>query len=217
MKRALALTALLLLSACGGTGAMHGGYPAYLAKKGVNVPVTEKEFPHCHGYGCRKLVVTALPKKDWQAIDKHFKSVKSAEKERTAIARAIAQFEKSVGRITGTDGDKGGTYVEIADRQHDCVDESLNTTIYLALLEQRGKLKFHSVSTPTARSLFSGAGLGPHQTAVITETETGESFAVDSWFHDNGTAPEIVPLRTWNGGWRPAAGDPHSPSSKTPK
>lgn len=217
MKRALAtLIACTLLTACGGMGTMHGGYPAYLAKKGVHVPVTEKEFPHCHGYGCRKIVVTGLQKKDWKTIDKNFKSVKTPAQERAAIARAVAQFEKSVGRITGTGNDKGGTYVNIADHQHDCVDESVNTTVYLALLQQRGALKFHSVGTPTARSLLTGAGLGPHQTAVIVEKDTDNRFAVDSWFHDNGIAPEIVPLPVWIGGWKPAP-PAHSPSSTRAK
>lgn len=211
------MAACILLAGCGGMGTMQGGYPAYLAKQGINVPVTGKAFPHCHGYGCRTVVVTGLPKGDWQFIDRAFKSAKNPPQERVSIARAIARFEKTVGRIAGTAGDKAGTYANIDDRQQDCVDESVNTTIYLALLEQRGLLKFHSVATPTARTLFTGAGLGPHQTAVIVESASGDRYAVDSWFHDNGTPPEIVPLRAWLGGWRPEDEDAHSPSSKTRK
>ena len=218
IRRFLLISSLTLLSACGSTGTMHGGYPAYLAKHGINMPVTEKEFPHCHGYGCRHLTAVSLTKKDWQAIDKTMPGAKTPEKERAAIRRAVAAFETRVGQAAGTDNDAAGTYVENARRHHDCVDESINTTVYLALLEQRGKLKFHSVATPTARSIFSGAGLGPHQTAVIVENNTGARFTVDSWFHDNGTAPEIVGLDEWRGGWRPASSKAaHSPSSKTRK
>ena len=218
MRRCLVVCSLAFLTACGSTGTMHGGYPAYLAKHGIDLAVTEKEFPHCHGYGCRHLSAVSLSKADWQTIDKVMKPASSAEKERAALRRAIAAFETRVGRIAGTDSDAAGTYVALDRRHHDCVDESINTTVYLALLEQRGKLKFHTVATPTARTLFSGAGLGPHQTAVIVENKTGARFAVDSWFHDNGVAPEIVALTEWRGGWRPPASKAaHSPSSKTRK
>lgn len=202
MKRALVIAALAL-SACGGTGTMHGGYEAYLAKKGVTAPVTSEKFPHCHGYGCRHVVNVKLSKAGWRAIEKPFKKVKTAADERAAIAVAVAQFEKTVGALTGTDEDRAGTYATVGIYQHDCVDESVNTTIYLALLEQRGTLKFHTAGTPTARTLFTSGSLGPHQTAVIRETATDNAFAVDSWFHDNGTPPEIVPLRDWISGWRP--------------
>lgn len=204
IRRIAFIAALTLLSACGSTGTMHGGYPAYLAKHGIEMDVTPDEFPHCSGYGCRNLYAVSLPKKDWQAIDALMKTAKNPEKERAAIRKAIAAFETRVGRVAGTGGDVAGTYVASENRIHDCVDESINTTIYLALLEQRGKLKFHSVATPTARSVFNGAGLGPHQTAVIVENDTGARFAVDSWFHDNGVPPEIVTLDEWRGGWRPA-------------
>lgn len=217
IRRIILLSSLALLTACGSTGTMHGGYPAYLARHGIDLPVTEKEFPHCHGYGCRHLTAVRLPDSDWKAIDAAMKGAKTAEKERAAIRRAVAAFETRVGRIAGTDNDAAGTYVENARRTHDCVDESINTTIYLALLEQRGKLKFHTVATPTARTIFNGAGLGPHQTAVIVEKESGARFVVDSWFHDNGIAPEIVGLDEWRGGWRPAKTPTHSPSSKTRK
>lgn len=218
MRSALLVFSLAVLTACGSTGTMHGGYPAYLARHGIDLPVTEGEFPHCHGYGCRNLSAISLSKADWQAIDKTMRGASTPARERAAIRRAVAAFETRVGRIAGTDKDAAGTYVALDRRHHDCVDESINTTVYLALLEQRGRLKFHTVATPTARTLFSGAGLGPHQTAVIVENNTGARFAVDSWFHDNGVPPEIVDLAEWRSGWRPAKDSPaHSPSSKTRK
>ncbi|MBU0799592.1 MAG: hypothetical protein KKA05_01175 [Alphaproteobacteria bacterium] len=192
---------VFLLAGCSGT--MMGGYQAYLAKKGVTDAVTIEKFPHCHGYGCRHVVNVKLSKRDWRAIEKPLRSIHSAAEEREGIKRSIAEFEKRVGDLTGTEQDRGGTYVDVGTMQHDCVDESVNTTIYLALLTQKKRLKFHEVGTPTARTIFTSGALGPHQTAVIAETKTGARFAVDSWFHDNGVMPEIVPLNEWIGGWRP--------------
>lgn len=202
MRRALlAAASLLWLAACGGT--MHGGYEAYLAQKGVDGPVSVQSFPHCHGYGCLFVSRVKLGPRDWRAIDAPFRSVHSAAEERAAIARAIAVFEQRVGALTGTAEDIAGTYARTGMYQHDCVDESINTTIYLALLAKRGKLKFHDVGTPTARVFLTSLSLGPHQAAVIAEKKSGARFVVDSWFHDNGEMPEIVPLHEWMRGWSP--------------
>mgnify|MGYP006950043666 CR=1 FL=1 len=43
----------------------------------------------------------------------------------------------------------------------------------------------------------------PHTTAVVEEVASGERWAVDSWFHDNGVAPEILELPRWKAGWSP--------------
>lgn len=89
--------------------------------------------------------------------------------------------------------------------QHDCVDESLNTTIYLTLLERKGLLKFHSVGTPTVRLPLIHAGRWPHQTATMIDTQSQIPYAVDSWFHDNGFPAEIIALEKWKKGWKPDA------------
>jgi hypothetical protein len=62
-------------------------------------------------------------------------------------------------------------------------------------------LKHHTVLDRATRfGLFVGA---PHTTAVIQETATGQRFAVDSWFFDNGQVPAIVDLHEWQSGWEP--------------
>jgi hypothetical protein len=43
----------------------------------------------------------------------------------------------------------------------------------------------------------------PHATAVITDTTTGDPWAVDSWYLDNGLPPYIVPYDLWKRGWSP--------------
>jgi hypothetical protein len=73
----------------------------------------------------------------------------------------------------------------------------------MQLLEQRGLIKFHRIEQPQVRyPIVSGRGW-MHQTAIITETKSGDQFAVDSWFEDNGKPAYIVPLPDWLNGWTP--------------
>jgi hypothetical protein len=198
MKHGLMIAAILTFAACATTQ----NHESYLQQKNILLPLPEK-FAHCRGYGCHYVDYVSFKDNDWREFQKLFRNIKTPETEREAIGQAIGLFEKKVGAITGTAEDKGGTYVKIGARQHDCVDESTNTTIYLSLLSQKKLLKFHTIGAPQSRLPFLSGRVGPHQTAVIIEIATGENFAVDSWFHDNGAAAEIVDLREWFYGWRP--------------
>ena len=125
---------------------------------------------------------------------------KSARAERKKLAQSIAEFEKIVGQYNGTSEDIWGTFQKTGHKQQDCVDESTNTSIYLSTLKNRGHLNFHEVVIPQSRFPLMK---WPHQTAVIVEKETNISYAVDSWFHNNGMPPEIIELKIWKDGWKP--------------
>ncbi|MCW8890369.1 MAG: hypothetical protein OQL20_06910, partial [Sedimenticola sp.] len=84
----------------------------------------------------------------------------------------------------------------------DCIDESTNTTNYLYMIQQAGALRWHHLKEPVTRGFFFFGW--PHTTAVIQQQDTKTEWAVDSWFHDNGIAPEIIPLKQWAAGWNPA-------------
>lgn len=198
MKRVLFLAFVLFLPGCVSTK----NYESYLVQKGIALPAPE-QFSHCRGYGCKYIDSVSLTGKEWRQIQKPFKRVKTAEDERKALKTAVGTFEKIVGAKTGTEEDKGGTYVKLGAYQHDCVDESVNTTIYLAVLQEKGWLKFHDVLIPQSRLPILSGRLGPHQTAVIRDRDTGIAWAVDSWFHDNGMPPEVVEESKWFLGWRP--------------
>jgi hypothetical protein len=43
----------------------------------------------------------------------------------------------------------------------------------------------------------------PHSTAVIHEQISGNRYAVDSWFYDNGEPATIVPFDVWKSGYIP--------------
>lgn len=203
----LGFIAIVFLHGC--TSGIPGTPKDYLASRGLSAQ--PEKFIHCQGYGCTKKTNISMNKKDWRAFEAIFSPApKTAAQERARIARAIGLFERKVGAITGTYVDKAGTFGITGPGQMDCVDESTNTTIYLSLLAQKKLLKFHKVYGPTSRVPLIHAGSWPHQTAVIKEKKTGEFFAVDSWFRDNGTPADIAPLKTWKEGWKPEnLGDSH--------
>ena len=201
MKRLAFIIAALSLSAC--VSQDFKTYERYLQSKRVPAPTIER-FPHCHSYGCPKHDLIELNSRNWNDIEKVFKpKPKNAEQERKRIEIAIGKFESIVGPLAGTDVDVGDTFKKTGEGQLDCVDESTNTTIYLDLLKQKGLLKFHDIEQPQIRLPFVGGGFWVHQTAVIRDNETGEKYAVDSWFDDNGHPAYVVPFDDWKHGWKP--------------
>lgn len=202
MKPAAALiSALLFLSGC--ADQLYGSLPAYLQSKKLQSP-NAQSFPHCQNYDCAVVKNVRLNQHDWNKIEKSFgKKAKNAAQEREKTIKTIATFEQIVGPITNTENDKRGTFVQTGNGQLDCVDESTNTTVYLMLLKDSRLLKFHDIEQPFVRyPIISGRGW-MHQTAVITEKDTGAQYAVDSWFEDNGAPPYIIPIQDWLNGWHP--------------
>jgi len=197
------ISILFVLFLCGCSGA-PGDYHSYLEGRKVGMS-TPENVRHCRGYGCKYIVNVAMSERDWHKIRLAFRpKAKNAAAERKQIARAIALFEQTVGPLAGTQYDERGTFRKTGDYQLDCVDESTNTTTYLAVLENAKLLKFHTVAGPIIRMPIIHAGRWPHQTAVVTETKTGTLYAIDSWFRDNGTPADIIPLKEWKEGWKPA-------------
>jgi hypothetical protein len=112
-------------------------------------------------------------------------------------------MEQITGKKTGTDRDiAGAKFFKYDENQLDCIDEAVNTSLYLGFFEQDGLLKWHGVDGPARRGQFID-GAWPHNTAVVKEKKTGKQYAIDSWFSANGEEPDIVPLELWMNGWRP--------------
>ena len=73
----------------------------------------------------------------------------------------------------------------------------------MMLLEQKDLIKFHRIEQPQVRyPIISGRGW-MHQTAVLTEIKTGQQYAIDSWFEDNGAPAHVVTMEEWRNGWHP--------------
>ncbi len=135
-----------------------------------------------------------------------------AETERARIAEAVALMETMAGAKAGTSGDVGGTGGGLFRHgQLDCYDEAINTSNFIAMLWGDDLLRFHRPSSPAQHGIMSG-WWWPHATAVIeqipgpsTGLASATRYAVDSWFHDNGSRPEVVTLAAWRQGWKPTA------------
>ena len=168
----------------------------------VHSPSPER-FSVCYGHGCRDIALLGLSAAEWHRVRNRLTPPPAdAVEERHRIADAIALLENLVGERTGTSRDIGGTFPGTGKSgQMDCTDEATNTTTYLKMMAGNGLLHWHTVDENAVRGFFIFGW--PHITAVIRETETGQRYAVDSWFHDNGAPPEILPLKTWRSGWRP--------------
>jgi len=182
--------------------------PAYadtFVRRDIITDPAPERFSVCSGHTCREVKQVALTSAQWlQVRDQFFPPAETAEDERRDIARGIAFMETLVGPLAGTSNDKGRNFQGVGtDGQMDCIDESTNTASYLTMLVQEGLVTRHSVQDRVTRGFFIFGW--PHTTAVIRDNESGERFAVDSWFLDNGEPPFILPLQVWQDGWEPPA------------
>ena len=167
----------------------------------INTDPVPSQMTVCHGNGCLNLGYVTLTPDQWQEVRQVFHPLAhSAEEERVRLRGAIALMEKIVGTATGTSRDKGGTF-NGGEGQMDCIDESINTTLYLTMFQKYGLMREHGVDDRATRGWFIGGW--PHTTAVLLEKRSNLLWAVDSWFLDNGEPPFILPLETWKSGWEP--------------
>jgi hypothetical protein len=164
---------------------------------------TLSQFEVCQGGGCAQSNLLAISPVEWQNVSRIFSTkANNASDERLQISKAIAEFEKLVGTKNGTATDLAGTFNNSkTPGQLDCNDEAINTTTYLRLLQSNGLIQLHEVEDTRTRNFFFTGW--PHTTAVIHEIKTGERFAVDSWFYDNGHAAAVVTFKQWKANYQP--------------
>ena len=184
-NRAAAVSALLLLC-------------AVAASPGAGA--ASRTFFSCTDYHCDAGREVTLRDWQWQRVRALFAGNRTARAERDSIRRAIALLEDMVGAMTGTWRDLAGNVAGAGQAgQLDCISESRNTTTYLRLLSEDGLLEWHAVEARRARHTMI---FNTHWTAVIRERGSGDRYAVDSWFLDNGQPPAIQPLDAWLEGGR---------------
>lgn len=211
-RASIMLAALLFagsLAACGGS---RGPDPSsYLEARGAAFADGD-ELALCHGHGCSLFTKIAVTAADWSELKRLVGGLpaESAADERARIAAAVGLMERRLGGRAGLAGDRGRNLFPPTDDQLDCIDETINTTLYLDLLVRHGWLTWHRLDRPARRG-FNRGEFWVHETAVVSEIATGRAYVVDSWFHDNGTPPHVVPLALWLDGWLP--GDPLPPES----
>jgi hypothetical protein len=162
----------------------------------------------CHAYTCKEQTTYTFSPAQMAEISALMKKTKRADtpfEERRAVAYAISYMEVRVGNKLGIKDVAGMQFTASGDpSQQDCVDEATNTTSYLLVLQANGLLKHHTVSgTMSKENLARGVATlnpvkyWPHWTAVLTETKTGQKYAVDSWLFPNGENPAVVKVEDW--------------------
>ncbi|MCB1592276.1 MAG: hypothetical protein KDI90_07485 [Alphaproteobacteria bacterium] len=177
---------------------------------------TPYEFQVCHGFNCTNRTPVALDRSEWENILKPFRTpAADAAEERNKIAQYVGLIETTVQQKTGMKPDKGEARTFERDQdQMDCLDETINTSRYLHFLEKRGILKWNEVADPVHRGYFVDA-MWPHNSAAVKEKATGQRYAIDSYYRDNGQPADIVALEKWLKNWSPyRSGRPDRSSSR---
>ncbi len=196
MKKFIVLPLTLLLGACGSTGMNLGPYK--------DAAATPEKFYVCHGYGCTYKTWAGFTDKEWTKVKAVFKKKpKDAAAERDRIAKAIGMMEKYAGAKSGTSGDLGEARTRKEDEnQMDCIDETINTDLYLQFLDKEELFIYHRHTRPVHRGYFVD-GQWPHNSAAVRENDGGRVWVVDSYYFANGQPARVVPLDVWFKGWKP--------------
>lgn len=199
--RALGLAAIASLAA--GCAAQVSSRPtAWYAAHGGVAPSGDRVYV-CHAFGCARRTAVTLTPADLKRLAATLSAGRgSPAAERAAVAKAVGWLEIRVAPVVGSARDIGGLDLQNAGvpGQMDCIDEATNTTSYLLVLEAHGLLRHHRVARPVARGFFLD-GRYPHATAVLVETRSGDTYAVDSWPKGNGVPPDVMPLERWFATW----------------
>jgi hypothetical protein len=185
--------------------------PSEKALSHLSTSYAVDDIGYCYGHGCQHKGQVSLSEGQWLEIQKLFKARKlSPAEERQAITVAIGRIEHIAGQQNGTDKDKAGTFLgDVGDRQLDCIDEAVNASNFISLIERDGLLKYHELREPQLRSWVSGNIL--HATAVLEQVAGKENNAVTMWsvdssFFKNGESATVSPLDQWQTGWVPEGG-----------
>lgn len=202
MKKKLLVAIVLSLFLTGCSEIFHERMSDRLIRRNINNPVPSN-FHICYAHGCKKKALISLTSSEWNSIRQVFSSKpESPSRERENISKAISILETIAGERTGTGGDLGGSFPgTFKKNQMDCVDEALNTSVYITMMEKDGLLQFHELYRLARRGVLINGW--PHQASVIVEKDSGREYVVDSWFLDNGKPPFILPVEVWKSGWRP--------------
>jgi hypothetical protein len=174
------------------------------------MPYSEKndwpgEFKLCHGFSCSNKSLVTLDEKQWKKVAAVFKKpAKTPEKEREQIGKAVAILETESTKDAKLNPDFGeASTFEKDQSQMDCIDEAINTTHYIEFLDEAGLLKHHEPAPPLHRGFFVD-GQWPHNSGAVKEKDSGDIYAIDSYYFDSGKPAAAVHIDTWLNEWRPA-------------
>lgn len=158
----------------------------------------------CFNYGCAAEEGVHFSESRLAWAREMLAAANSSERERALLALVVGQLYGWAAEQTPVGNDKAGNYADGGmPGQMDCIDHSTTTTRLLRMIEARGWLRFHRVLDPIRRSFlmtqhFSAAieDLGDGISVVRTDARA-RTWAVDSWYADNGKPAWIAPLDKW--------------------
>ena len=160
------------------------------------VKISPQMIPVCYNFGCRVKEYVSLTQDEWASVELIFKpQTNSPQVERIRIGKAVAQMEKLVGHYTPIHKDIGLNLGKDAEfpGQLDCIDESINTTTFLHILQRYDLIKHHKV----VKRAYRRAVFDQHWTGQLEELKTADRYVVDTWFYANGEMPVIQPTHEW--------------------
>lgn len=158
-----------------------------------------EEVKICFNYSCRDVATVRFGPLDLADVKRLFAEVSTPQAERAAVAQAMGALYLHAALQTPTWRDRGGNIDDDGvEGRMDCIDHSMNTSAYLALLERNGWLRFHTVANRVQR----GKLLAVHWGAQLREKD-GPRWVVDTWFLDPGSPATIYVLEDWLDGARP--------------
>ncbi len=160
------------------------------------VKISPQMIPVCYNFGCRVKEYVSLTQDEWASVEVIFKpQTDSAEVERIRIGKAVAKMESLIGNYTPIHRDIGLNLGEGAEfpGQLDCIDESINTTTYLHILQRYDLIKHHKV----IKRAYRRAAFDQHWTGQLQELNSTDRYVVDTWFYANGEMPVIQPTDEW--------------------
>jgi hypothetical protein len=183
--------------------ALQGCGTPPLPETGISNP-TPAKFAYCRDNTCETIKELSFDPQEWAAITGPLSQpAADSATERVQIAETVAVFEQKAGAKAGTTTDIGGTIKGFFHPgQLDCIDETSNTKTLLGMLANDGLLRWHRRGDHATRLVILSDGV-PHFTATVVENDSGQIYAVDSWFRDNGSPADVVPLEVWQDGWNP--------------
>ena len=152
-------------------------------------------IPVCYNFACNTREIIGISTDEWAEVVNWFKpAALSAVEERKQIQHAIGWLEVVVGRYTPIHLDNGqNKFADHSWGQMDCIDESINVTTFLNLLEHHQLLRFHRVLARAYRRTM----WDQHWAGQIEERDSGEHWVVDSWFQGFGKLPYLQKTEQW--------------------
>lgn len=156
-------------------------------------------FQVCGDHGCEKHIPVSLNAAEWRHVQAPFRRrARSAGDERRAIAEYLRRMEVLVGAKTGYDTDEAFSNLQLSGNSQDCVDEMVNVSVYLEMLENAGHLRLHRQGQRVTLGMMTRR-FWTHTVATIVQKNTGQEFIIDTWAVKIGQTPYVMDRAAWAG------------------